>query len=112
MRIALALVIAILTFDYAVAAVLSESELKKKIVGKTCEWTNGKLKGTSVYSADGAAKVVDNKKNNLVGTWQIKGNELCDKYKKREHGREVCFTFDETSPGAYKGSIGFTATCN
>ena len=111
MRIRLAFICVLLGTAAASSAVLSEKELNEKIVGKTCNWTNGKASGTSSYAADGVAKVTM-PNGAMVGTWRIQGNRICDKYKDRKKGKESCFTFDETSPGTYKGSIGFTATCN
>src|SRR5260370_34332177 len=112
MRVAFALVIFILGGATAASsAVLSGNDLKAKIVDKTCSWTAGKTSGTISFTADGVAKGTG-QSGSLVGTWRIKGNRFCDKFKDRNKGKESCFTFDETSPGSYKGSTGFTATCS
>jgi hypothetical protein len=111
MRIAVALVILALGASVASSAVLTAPQLKEKVVGKTCTWVNGKASGTSNYAADGSASVTVSGAAN-IGTWRLKGNQICDKFKDMRQGKESCFTFDETSPGSYKGSIGFTATCN
>jgi hypothetical protein len=105
-------VLAALAFgtNLAVAGVLTGDQLKEKIVGKTCTWTNGSATGTSLYAADGSAKVTD-ALGGHAGTWRIKGNRLCDKYPVWRP-KESCFTFDEVGPGSYKGSIGFTANCS
>jgi hypothetical protein len=107
-----ALILAALAFgtNFAVAGVLTGDQLTKKIVGKTCTWANGKASGTSLYAADGSAKVTDASGNAHAGSWRIKGNRLCDKYPVWRP-KESCFTFDEVGPGSYKGSIGFTADC-
>jgi hypothetical protein len=97
--------------NLTVAGVLTGDQLKEKVVGKTCTWTNGKASGASFYAADASAKVTDARGDAHEGTWRIKGNQLCDKYPVWRP-KESCFTFDEVGPGSYKGSIGFTANCS
>ena len=95
----------------AMAAPLTGDELKQLIVGKSCTWVNGKYSGTSSYMADGSASMTG-PSGSESGTWRIKGSQLCDKWKESRKGSEKCFTYTQTSPGTYKGSIGFVATCN
>lgn len=109
MRTALFLIPFLLIADSSWAAGLSGDQLKEQIVGKTCTWANGKMRGTSVYASDRSAKVTD-PSGVHVGTWRISGDRLCDKFPKWRKGKESCFTFDEVAPGTLKGSIGFTAT--
>ena len=110
MRAALILATFAFGMNFAVAGVLTGAQLKEKIVGKTCAWSNGKASGTTLLGADGSAKITD-ASGVHVGSWKIKGNRICDKYPEWRP-KESCFTYDEVGSGTYHGSIGFTANCS
>jgi hypothetical protein len=92
MRTALILAARAFGMNFTVAGVLTGDQLKEKIVGKTCTWSNGKANGTSLYAADGSAKVTD-ARGDHAGSWRIKRNRLCDNYPVWRP-KESCFTFD------------------
>ena len=93
------------------AAPLTPDELKQKIVGKSCSWKNGNASGKTDYMADGKAKLTLADGQSIDGTWKLKGNQVCDKWNKKGF-KPSCYTFEETSPGNFTGSIGFTAACS
>lgn len=93
------------------AAPLTADELKQKVIGKTCTWTNGNASGKTDYLANGKAKLTLADGQAIDGTWSLKGNEICDKWNKKGF-KPSCYTFEETSPGHFTGSIGFKSTCS
>ena len=111
MRTLIAIAMLGIGVNVSLSAVLTPDELRQKIIGKNCTWIKGKSGGSVSYAADGQA-FAESQGGPHLGNWRLSGNQICDKYNDMRKGKEACFTFDEVSPGNYKGSIGFTATCN
>ncbi|MEJ1932979.1 hypothetical protein WDZ92_22470 [Nostoc sp. NIES-2111] len=95
----------------AYSAPLTSDELKQKVIGKSCKWTNGNASGTTDYMANGKAKLTLADGQAVDGTWKLKGNQICDKWNKKGF-KPSCYSFEESSPGNFSGSIGFTSTCS
>jgi hypothetical protein len=95
----------------AYSAQLTAEQLKEKVIGKTCTWQNGNASGKTEYMSNGKAKLVLADGQSVDGSWKLKGNQVCDKWNKKGF-KPSCYSFDETSPGNFTGSIGFTSTCN
>jgi hypothetical protein len=111
MRTLIALAMVGIGANAALSAILTPAELQEKIIGKNCTWIKGKSGGSVSYSASGLA-FAEREDGPHLGNWRLSGNQICDKYNDMRQGKEACFTFDEVSPGTYKRSIGFTATCH
>ncbi|WP_104665463.1 hypothetical protein [Ensifer adhaerens] len=86
--------------------VLSEADLTKLLAGGKTLALGGKGMGytgsidlTADGKGDGSAKTDDGTVIPINGTWHIKGDRFCRKWKDLDGGKEVCETWRLTSPG-------------
>lgn len=84
---------------------LSEADLTKLLAGGKTLALGGKdmgYTGTVTLTADGrgdgSAKTDDGTVITINGTWLIKGDRFCRKWKGLDAGKEVCETWRLTSP--------------
>lgn len=95
----------------AYAKPLTGDELRAKMVGKTCNWKNGSASGVSVDRPDGIREITMADGSKIAEKWAIKGNKMCA-IANSKGDKDKCWTVEETGPNTFKGSIGFTSTCN
>ena len=86
---------------------LTGAEIKAELIGKTWSY-RGKSTGTTVYGANGTVSYTDKKWGSDSGTWWIKGNKWCRKYKKNK--KVQCLTYTRLGRSKYKTNSGYTMT--
>jgi hypothetical protein len=95
-RVLLALPAVLLLTTSSEAQVLKGEELKAAVVGKsgTFRTKDGKVSGTTSFSADGKAQTTGNFPgfSKDTGIWRFKGERFCVKWKRIRKGAEACFT--------------------
>jgi hypothetical protein len=94
----------------ALAADLTPGEIRDELVGRSIIWweEGGWFQGRLVLSPDGTAEItVDNPDPaGDVGSWAIRGGEICTEWDEVRGGVEKCYSIQRGSDGRFVTSGG------